>query len=299
MEVLFTSLWVGKIKFSIRVFNLTYLKRALFLSLLLLISKEIFSQSDYIPKSSYNKGKFYFYWGWNFAAYSNSDITFKGEDYNFTLNHVVAKDRQSPLSFDYINPTRMTIPQYNFRIGYFFHENWNISIGNDHMKYVVFQGQEAEINGYIKNSETLYDGEYNGEEITIEDGFLEFEHTDGLNYENIEIRHFRMLIQKKEVRLNLTEGIGAGMLLPKTNSTLLGNERNDEFHIAGYGISAVLALQADYRGGFFIQTEFKGGYLNMPDILTTKFSTDRASQDFFFFQYNVVLGYQFSFKKRR
>lgn len=275
------------------------MKKVLLISLLFTFSTEIFSQFIYAPKSSYNKGKFYFYWGWNNAAYSNSDINFRGKDYNFTLNHVVAKDRQTKLSILYLDPTQITIPQYNFRIGYFFHEKWNISIGNDHMKYVVTQGQEAEIKGYIKNSETIYDGVYDGtDQVTIEPGFLKFEHTDGLNYENIEIRHFRTLMQKNKFRLNLTEGFGGGMLLPKTNSTLLNNKRNDEFHVAGYGVNGIIGVQADYNGGFFIQTEIKGGYLNMSDILTTEFSDDRASQDFFFFQYNIVLGYQFSWKKK-
>ena len=53
-----------------------------------------------------NKGKLCFYWGWNKAQYSYSDITFKGNDYNFTLNNVAAKDRQTPWDADvYLNPT--------------------------------------------------------------------------------------------------------------------------------------------------------------------------------------------------
>ena len=32
-----------------------------------------------------NKGKFYVYWGWNHAQYTKSDIQFKGDGYDFTL----------------------------------------------------------------------------------------------------------------------------------------------------------------------------------------------------------------------
>ena len=42
-----------------------------------------------------NKGKAYFFWGWNWAQYSRSDITFKGDNYNFTLNNVPAHDKQT------------------------------------------------------------------------------------------------------------------------------------------------------------------------------------------------------------
>ena len=51
------------------------------------------------------------------------------------LRNIAAKDRQTPWDADvYMNPTNMTIPQTVGRIGYFFHDHWNISVGVDHMK---------------------------------------------------------------------------------------------------------------------------------------------------------------------
>src|SRR5690606_35866007 len=118
----------------------------------------------------------------------------KGDDYSFRLDKVKATDKQSELSVDYINPAKMTIAQYNFRIGYFFKDNWSISLGNDHMKYVVSQGQIVEITGHIGRIGTDYNSDYNKDEIEIKGDFLKFEHTDGLNYENIELRHFSNLL---------------------------------------------------------------------------------------------------------
>ena len=68
-----------------------------------------------------------------------------------------------------------------------------MSLGVDHMKYVVQQNQEVLINGNIDNSSTTYNGNYN-ETINIEDGFLKFEHSDGLNYINFEYRRFDNLV---------------------------------------------------------------------------------------------------------
>jgi len=80
-----------------------------------------FSQEQKENTVKGNKGKMYVIWGWNRGSYSNSDITFKGDNYNFTLHDVKAKDKVSPFTFhDYFNPTRVTIPQTNFRLGYFF-----------------------------------------------------------------------------------------------------------------------------------------------------------------------------------
>ncbi len=234
------------------------------------------------------------YWGWNRDSYTTSDIRFKGTNYDFTLSDVIAKDRQS--KFDprlYFSPTRLTIPQYNFRIGYFIKDKYQLSIGADHMKYVMQNWQTVKINGHITNSGTSYDNTYNNSDIVLADSFLLFEHTDGLNYENIELRRFDVLYQKKFFTLSVNEGLGIGVLVPRTNTTLLNNARYDEFHLAGFGTGIVGAVNLTFFNYFFIQSEWKGGFINMPDIRTTMHTEDRARQHFFFSQYNLVFGFNF------
>ena len=51
------------------------------------------------PLTTYSvNGKFYAYWGWNSSSYSKSNIHFKGNNYDFTLLDIKAKDRQSVFS---------------------------------------------------------------------------------------------------------------------------------------------------------------------------------------------------------
>lgn len=242
------------------------------------------------------KGTFYFYWGWNISWYSDSDIEFTGSGNDFTLSNVEAQDRPESFGYaKYFKIGNVTKPQYNARLGYFFHENYNVSLGFDHMKYVVDNNQTVQISGTIENSGTDYDGTYNGEDVVIEEGFLRFEHTDGLNYINTEVRRFDEVWSiHKNIKLNLTEGLGIGMLYPKTNTNLLANERYDDFHIAGYGVHAVAGVNVTFWDHFFIQSEFKGGFINMPDIRTTNNPNDRASQNFWFSQWNWVFGYAFN-----
>lgn len=239
-----------------------------------------------------NKGRLFVYWGWNRGTFTNSDIHFWGKDYDFTLDKVVAKDRQSPFDAKvYFNPSLMTIPQYNFRIGYYINNKYSVSFGVDHMKYVMVANQNAHITGSIANSNTIYDGTYNNSPIVISPDFLKFEHTDGLNYANFEFRRTDNIATIGEyVKANLTAGAGAGILYPRTNTTLLGNERYDQFHLAGYGLGAMVGLNIELFKYFFIQTEAKGGFIHMPDIRTTKSTDDRASQHFFFGQANIVFG---------
>ena len=246
-----------------------------------------------------NKGKFFVYWGWNWSSYSKSDIRFKGENYDFTLYDVSAQDTPSKFSFSkYFGITNITKPQTNFRIGYFFKENYTISIGVDHMKYVVNDDQFVDIEGNINIGNTKYDGIYNNQQIQLTEDFLRLEHTDGLNYINVEVKRFDNIdhwfgLDSKNLQINLTEGFGAGILYPKTDTSLLGKERHDDYHISGWGVSTVGALNITFLKHFYIQTEYKIGYINMPDIKTSLNSLESASQSFFYFQNNILIGGKF------
>lgn len=240
------------------------------------------------------KGAFYIYWGWNRAAYTKSNITFWGNDYNFKLDKVIANDRQSPFRAKlYFNPATMTIPQYNLRFGYYFKDKYEISFGSDHMKYVMKNFQYVNMNGHIENSGTPYDGIYDNRDMYLDSSFLLFEHTDGLNYLNVEVRRNDAFVNVKHFNLSAVYGVGAGILLPRTNTTLLNFKRYDQFHLAGYGIGLVGGIKLNFFKYFFIQSEAKYGFIHMPDIRTTEFKADRAKQHFFFMQYNMVFGAQF------
>jgi hypothetical protein len=73
------------------------------------------------------KGTLFLYWGYNRSAFTRSNLRFSGPDYDFTLHRVSAKDRPSKLDWVYIKPTTFTIPQYQYRIGYFFKDRVAVS----------------------------------------------------------------------------------------------------------------------------------------------------------------------------
>ena len=245
--------------------------------------------------TAHNKGKFYIYWGGNRETFSKSDIRFKGADYDFTIHDVAAHDKPKGWHLDYVNPARMTIPQTNLRIGYFINDHYNISIGFDHMKYVMYNDRRVQYSGTYPNAGS-YGENPAGNELTLTEDFLLFEHTDGLNYVNTEIARVDDIsslfgLPNTDVfQVNTVGGLGVGVLYPKTNTTLLGKDRHDDFHISGYGLSAKAGLNFTFLKHFFIQTELKGGYINMNDIKTTKSSADSASQEFWFLQRIITVG---------
>lgn len=283
------------------------------------VSLNTFAQEEIAVQryTAHNKGKFFVSWGGNRDSYTKSDVNFRGKDYNFTVNDMKAHDKPKGWHVDYVNPANMTIPQTNFRMGYFFSDHYSVSIGWDHMKYVMTQNQIANVTGNINlpadQAGSFYNGDYNNTPVNMalngaqEGGiaggtqgnppaFLMYEHTDGLNYINTEVsRHDDIsklfgITNTDKVQINLTEGLGAGLLYPKTNTTLLGKERHDDFHVSGYGLSAKAGINFTFFKYFYLQGELKGGYINMQDIKTTRSNDDSASQDFFFFQRIIAVG---------
>ena len=265
--------------------------------MLLFFSVTMIAQKPTVEKVT-NKGKFYVYWGWNRGTYSNSDIHFKGENYDFTLSNVTASDRPTKFGLNpYFRIDKITIPQTNYRIGYFFKENYTISIGVDHMKYVMNRNQTVNINGTI-NTGSVFDKTYVNENIVLTEDFLTFEHTDGLNYLNVEVKRFDDFsylfgLNSRNLQINLTEGFGAGILFPKSNVKLLNKERYDDFNVAGWGASASIGLNITFLKHFFIQSDVKVGYINMTNVRTTKFKADSASQSFSFLENTLVFGGKF------
>ncbi|MBA5791172.1 hypothetical protein H1R17_00485 [Flavobacterium sp. xlx-214] len=247
------------------------------------------------PYTSSNKGKFFLYWGANRGFYSSSDIHFKGDDYNFTVHNTKAVDKPKGWHIDYINPTRMTIPQTNFRLGYYFTDKYSISFGFDHMKYVMVNGQEAFVDGTYPNKGNYGEVLENGN-TKITDEFLQFEHTDGLNYVNLElartedISKFVGIYNTDKVQFNAIAGVGSGVLFPRTNAKVLGRERNDEFKVAGFGVSAKGGVNVTVFKHFFVQYETKVGYINILKTPVSNKPNEYAKHDFTFLESVFVVG---------
>ncbi len=241
-----------------------------------------------------HKGEFFFYWGYNWSAYSESDMHFQGPGYDFTLSEVTAHDRPSAFKPRvYLNPAKMTVPQYDARIGYYIGERTNISFGVAHLKYVVTQLQGTTITGHIDESvSTEYAGDYDNDLMRLGYDFLMFEHTDGLNYSNLEIETMTPLWEKGSGSQGLygTMAIGAGIVTPKTDVTLLGGERSDRFHLAGFGLNTKIGLKYEFLRRYFLQYFVSVGWMNLDGIPTRAGGQDTADQNLLYLEHAMVGG---------
>lgn len=88
--------------------------------------------------------------------------------------------------------------------------------------------------------------------------------------------------------------IGAGIVIPKSNitMTMLGQVRNDKFHLAGTNLDLAGGFEVDLLKDYFARTTYKVGRVNLSDVVTSA-RQDKASQKINYQEASLTLGIRF------
>ena len=241
------------------------------------------------------KGQGYFFWGYNRANYGTSDIHLKGDGYDFTLHDVRAHDL--PEEWDakvYLNPTKLTIPQFNFRVGYFITDKISISGGWDHMKYRINEYQRVRITGEISEERSIdYAGTYTGQFVELDPRqFVTIEHTDGFNFVRLGVSLREVLYSSKNMKHHVAfyGGVNAGAMMPWTDFTLFGERNRNFVDLAGYGVSVSTGLRFEFFNYGFVQYSTQLGWSHMMDIVLEGNTEARGEQKITFIERSIVAG---------
>lgn len=268
--------------------------RLCLIGILLCFSISSFGQEQKKQKSK--KKSFYIFWGYNRSYYSKTNLHFNGPNYDFTLYNLKAKDRPSKIGLVYINAETITVPQYNFRLGYFLSDRISISLGIDHMKYVVTPNQEAIISGIItSNASTTYAGTYLNQSIYLDKDLLEFEHTDGFNLVTLDLEYLQPVKSFKNTKISTfwNFGIGGIWVATKTDVKVLQDGLDNDFHIAGYSLVGKTGPRIEYNNRFFILGEIKGGYATLPSVLVKNSAPELGDHNLSFLEFYIAIGFNF------
>ncbi len=269
--------------------------------LLFIVLPDTYAQSTYKrrkPKNAYAEGTLDFAWGYNRSGYSSSTIRFVGDNYDFRLKGVRAQDNQIPFSGKYFNPMKFTVPQYNVRLGYNFKNFWNLSFGFDHMKYVIEDGQEVEIAGFVNaGADPLWSGTFgNGQERQLNASHFQYQNTDGLNYVRLQLS--RNLAPFEFARdgnfsINWLYGVSAGALISFTDFTFEGYRTERVNSLSGYGLSIHTGLRFIFFKHFFLQTNLAGGVMHQVKAKTRTVEGNYASHVFTYGAVEGLFGFLF------
>ncbi len=237
----------------------------------------------------------YLQWGYNTEWYTRSNIHFSMPNgTNFTLHNARASDRPD-LDAIYKKPKDISIPQYNYRIGFYLNKKHSraIELNFDHAKYIVTNGQVVHVSGTIDGVAV------NGDSTLNPQSFLHFEHTDGANWLHFNYVHQQTLLMKrnKNPLINLIWKVGAGINIPRTDFTWRGDRFNNEFHVAGYNISAEAGARLYPLKKFFIEFTGKTGYVKYVNALSNSNALKgiRARHSFGYIELVGLIGYDINF----
>ena len=269
------------------------MKTLIFISFLIFLP--FFGASQKTSKDSQAKRAMFVYWGYNRSFYTDSKISFFGPGYDFSLAGVQATDRPSPDFITYVDPSTLTVPQFNARIGFNFKKKWALSFGYDHMKYVIVHGPTYLLSGRINpliDPISNWSGDYNAEPVTTDESILHYENTNGMNYIRAEISHIDKLVRASNAfAIYSVSGLGAGLVLNYNDFTFAGEKSMTTLSMSGVGASAHLGLRLEFFRHFFLQANNSVGFLYQHRVKTRGNDPYAyARQSLGYFQSDIVLG---------
>ena len=265
-------------------------------------SASFFSQSDNLIKK---KSKWYISWGYTRAIYSKSTIHFQNlsnrynpitgnnDYYDFTIHDVSATDRPDFNKIkDVIN---ITVPQFVARVGFMFNDKWGIEMNYDHTKYLVIDYQKTNITGQIFGVDVLNDPAYR---IIDPVKFLHFEHTDGANFWMLNsVRKWKLYNPTNKFYLSWVLKPGAGIVYPRTDVSLFGQQLNNDWHIAGWIVGLESGLRIEFLKHGFFELVVKESYADYVKCLVLGKGNGSARHQFFTGQLTGTIGLRFDSKK--
>jgi hypothetical protein len=231
----------------------------------------------------------YLQWGYNRDWFTRSNLHFSNAgQYDFTLYKAKAKDKPDFSGF-WDTPLDITIPQNSYRIGLYLNkaQTHAIEINFDHAKYVVEDYQTLHIEGTIH-------GERLNKDTLVTPWFVHLEHTNGANFYHLNyVGQQELYRNKKRKMASAVYKVGAGIVVPRSDVTIMGTRLDNKFTVAGYILSAEAGLRFYPFRNFFIEATGKGGFANYLNALTV--AGGRVQHSFGYVEVVGLIGYDIHF----
>jgi hypothetical protein len=274
------------------------MKKISLLIILLGLSIQAEAQSKHkkSKKVSYAKGTLFGYWGYNRSAYTKSDLRLVGPGYDFTLKDATAHDNPSPIDLKvYLDFKRITVPQFNARVGYYFKDHYAINFGYDHMKYIFDDGNKVLLDGHIDAGiDTVWAGDYSDQPVVTNRENFHYENSNGLNYLHFEVMRTDQWLRTRNQKfaISTSYGIGAGGLLSFNDFNFAQRFDRVTISMSGFALSAHASARFEFFNHVFLQAEVSGGFMDQLRVRTRP--NDRsayAKQVYGYTMVNTVIGF--------
>lgn len=201
---------------------------------------------------AHRKGEFYFSWGYNKDWYTKSTVKVSQPDLGNNYKFINVQGHDNPGWDHELLKKDLTIPQYNYRLGYFFNNKKNLGfeINFDHTKFIITDGQTVKINGNLNNK--------------IIDSSLLFSKGNGFYYYLNNGANFLLFnivkrcewARSKNFKIDFLGKAGIGPVIPHVENGLFGQANNQGFQFGGWNIGIESAIRATFLRHIYL--EFAG-----------------------------------------
>lgn len=232
------------------------------------------------------KGEFYFSWGYNKEWYTRSNVKVDQPllNNNYTLKNVQSHDHPGWDEGLFSQP--ISIPQYNYRFGYFFNKKKGLAfeINFDHTKHIIRDGQPIRISGTLnkRNIDSVVNfSEANGFYYFLNNGanFLLF---------NIVKRWHWYGSKTGGFKLDALGKAGIGPVIPHVQNSFFGQANDPGFQLGGWNIGLEGCVRATFFKHVFLEFSNKLDYASYSNL---KIYQGTARQAFGTYELILSLGY--------
>lgn len=203
------------------------------------------------------KGEIYFSWGYNEEWYTHSNLHISQPSLgnHYTFKNLLAVDKPGWKSGFFQKP--LTIPQYNYRIGYFFKDNWALELNFDHAKYVVAKRQLLHVSGTMNHQPV-------DQYVDNTPDILQYQLNNGANFFLFNIVHRIQLpyVNFKNLNAALLLKGGVGFMIPHVDNEIYGEKNDKGFQFGGLDMGAEGALRVTFFRHVYLEYCNKLVYAN-------------------------------------
>ncbi len=211
-----------------------------------------------LAQKTERKGEFYFSWGYNKAYYTRTDVSISQPSLGNNFTFINTKLVDNPGWDKALLTLALSIPQYNYRIGYFIDKDKDLAfeINFDHTKAL------------FKNDQTVHMvGTFNNRPI---DSSFVFSKTGAGNSRNYYYLNnganfllFNIVKRKKftnwstkNIAIDGLAKVGIGPVIPHVENSLFGQKNDQGFQFGGWNTGIEYALRSTLKKHLYL--EFAG-----------------------------------------
>jgi hypothetical protein len=214
-------------------------------------------------QNTLHTGEFYLSWGYNEEWYTRSNVHVSQPSLGNNYTFVNIRGVDHPGWDDGLFTEALSIPQYNYRLGFIFNEKKDLGfeINFDHTKF-IFSDQNAHIKGTLNDrpvDSTITFNEPNGFYYFLNNG------ANFLLFNIVKRWHFYRRADGK-IKIDLLGKAGVGPVIPHVQNSLFGHLNDQGFQFGGWNTGVEGALRATFFNHVYLEFTNKLDYARYSNL---------------------------------